>query len=52
MATPKTPQTTTPGTDEQPDAQPAEQPGRTPALRDAYVLGGNRIPFARAGGKY
>ncbi len=24
----------------------------TPGLRDAYVIGGNRIPFARAGGKY
>lgn len=52
MATPKTPQTTTPGTDERPDAQPVEQPEHTPTLRDAYVLGGNRIPFARAGGKY
>ncbi|GAA1720028.1 acetyl-CoA C-acetyltransferase [Brachybacterium phenoliresistens] len=25
---------------------------RTPEVRDAYVLGGNRIPFARAGGAY
>jgi len=24
----------------------------TPLPRDAYILGGNRIPFARAGGKY
>ena len=24
----------------------------TPTLRDAYVLGGNRIPFARSGGAY
>lgn len=29
-----------------------ERPAQPPALRDAYVLGGNRIPFARAGGKY
>ncbi|KZM35716.1 MULTISPECIES: acetyl-CoA C-acetyltransferase [Oerskovia] len=32
-----------------PTPSSAQQP---PALRDAYVLGGNRIPFARAGGKY
>ncbi|MET4225303.1 acetyl-CoA C-acetyltransferase [Oerskovia enterophila] len=41
--------------------QPTPTPSQTssssprteqPALRDAYVLGGNRIPFARAGGKY
>ena len=32
-----------------PTPRSAQQP---PALRDAYVLGGNRIPFARAGGKY
>ena len=25
---------------------------RTPEVRKAYVLGGNRIPFARAGGPY
>jgi len=52
VAIPNTNQPTTPGTDERPDAQTVEQPARTPALRDAYVLGGNRIPFARAGGKY
>ncbi|KQS98921.1 acetyl-CoA C-acetyltransferase [Cellulomonas sp. Leaf395] len=28
------------------------QPTPTPEVRQAYVLGGNRIPFARAGGPY
>lgn len=26
--------------------------GQRPGVRDAWVVGGNRIPFARAGGKY
>ncbi len=44
MAIRKTQQTTPTSTE-----QPTQEP---PAVRDAYVLGGNRIPFARAGGKY
>lgn len=36
---------------QQPTPTPSS-PQQPPALRDAYVLGGNRIPFARAGGKY
>ncbi|MEZ0447156.1 acetyl-CoA C-acetyltransferase [Cellulomonas sp. ICMP 17802] len=28
------------------------RPSPTPSVRKAYVLGGNRIPFARAGGPY
>ncbi|MHA7134821.1 acetyl-CoA C-acetyltransferase [Oerskovia turbata] len=62
MATRKTPQSpentqrpverTTPA-DLAPTGAPAlPAPASPPALRDAYVLGGNRIPFARAGGKY
>lgn len=39
----------TPAPTEQPT--PASTPGPA-APRDAYVIGGNRIPFARAGGKY
>ncbi|MER7796812.1 acetyl-CoA C-acetyltransferase [Microbacterium sp. NPDC096154] len=34
-----------------PTTQGAERP-TTPALRDAVVVGGNRIPFSRAGKKY
>ncbi|WP_407671941.1 acetyl-CoA C-acetyltransferase [Oerskovia douganii] len=52
MAIPKAPQTTTPTADEQPVTRPERTPTSSPAPRDAYVLGGNRIPFARAGGKY
>jgi len=42
--------TGTPGTTTDPGAAGAT--GGAPGLRDAYVVGGNRIPFARAGGKY
>jgi acetyl-CoA C-acetyltransferase len=56
VATRKTSQTI-PQTDEHPEQQATgtptgHAPTSPPALRDAYVLGGNRIPFARAGGKY
>ena len=57
MATRKTPATSTastrtgtPGTTTDPGATGTT--GGAPGLRDAYVVGGNRIPFARAGGKY
>jgi acetyl-CoA C-acetyltransferase len=33
-------------------ARPTTTQARTPSVRTAYVLGGNRIPFARAGGPY
>ncbi|PJJ77623.1 3-ketoacyl-CoA thiolase [Sediminihabitans luteus] len=34
-------------------AQPSPTPGQpTGGLRDAVIVGGNRVPFARAGGKY
>jgi acetyl-CoA C-acetyltransferase len=33
-------------------ARPTPTPAPTPGVRQAYVLGGNRIPFARAGGPY
>lgn len=38
----------------QPKAEPAATGGNTatPAVRKAVVIGGNRIPFARSGGKY
>ena len=38
----------------QPQAEPAASGGTTaaPAVRKAVVIGGNRIPFARSGGKY
>ncbi|MET4061418.1 acetyl-CoA C-acetyltransferase [Arthrobacter sp. UYP6] len=38
----------------QPQAEPASTGGNTPAraVRKAVVIGGNRIPFARSGGKY
>ncbi|MBO0895531.1 MULTISPECIES: acetyl-CoA C-acetyltransferase [Arthrobacter] len=38
----------------QPQAEPAATGGNTPApaVRKAVVIGGNRIPFARSGGKY
>ncbi|MBD5785190.1 acetyl-CoA C-acetyltransferase [Cellulosimicrobium terreum] len=36
-----------------PSTSDGSTPGAgAPGLRDAYVVGGNRIPFARAGGKY
>lgn len=35
-----------------PEATPAPAAPAAPGLRDAVVVGGNRIPFARAGGKY
>ncbi|WP_104103618.1 acetyl-CoA C-acetyltransferase [Arthrobacter sp. 08Y14] len=37
-----------------PQAEPAATGGNTPApaVRKAVVIGGNRIPFARSGGKY
>ncbi|MFJ7749562.1 acetyl-CoA C-acetyltransferase [Arthrobacter sp. NPDC097144] len=38
----------------QPKAEPAATGGNTPSpsVRKAVVIGGNRIPFARSGGKY
>ncbi|MBO0907188.1 MULTISPECIES: acetyl-CoA C-acetyltransferase [Arthrobacter] len=38
----------------QPQAEPAATGGNTsaPSVRKAVVIGGNRIPFARSGGKY
>ncbi|WP_069385469.1 acetyl-CoA C-acetyltransferase [Cellulosimicrobium cellulans] len=55
MATRKTPAngsaSRTTGTDQQ-TTGPAGPDGQRPGVRDAWVVGGNRIPFARAGGKY
>ncbi|MEB7503464.1 acetyl-CoA C-acetyltransferase [Arthrobacter koreensis] len=36
----------------QPTSAPAPAPGAGPAVRNAVVIGGNRIPFARSGGAY
>ncbi|MBF4995162.1 acetyl-CoA C-acetyltransferase [Arthrobacter gandavensis] len=36
----------------QPTSAPAPSPGAGPAVRNAVVIGGNRIPFARSGGAY
>ena len=35
-----------------PTSAPAPAPGTGPAVRNAVVIGGNRIPFARSGGAY
>ncbi|MFC8921117.1 acetyl-CoA C-acetyltransferase [Cellulosimicrobium sp. NPDC057127] len=48
MATSKTPADGTTSTRSTSTTSGTEQPG----VRDAWVIGGNRIPFARAGGKY
>ncbi len=55
MATRKTPangSASTTSTDRRASAGPRETAEQRPGVRDAWVVGGNRIPFARAGGRY